>query len=110
MILEVGLESPLISLEVSSRVAAWSAAVCLATVDFDGEVNALPTCKRRRGASNRSDVIGCLLLRDNAMIVTCRDGSLMGGAVMLGGRSWAAGWSVKVETVFVLSPGCRYGF
>ena len=67
MILEVGLESPLISLEVSSRVVAWSAAVCLATVAFDGEVNALPKCKRR-GASKRSDdVIGRLLLRGNAM-------------------------------------------
>ena len=46
MVLEVALDSPLMSLEVSSRVAARSADVCLVAtnVDCDGDVKALANC------------------------------------------------------------------
>jgi hypothetical protein len=45
VVLDVALESPLIlmSLDVSSTIAEWSA-VCLAAVGFDGDENALPNC------------------------------------------------------------------
>ncbi len=46
MVLDVGLDSPLMSLEVSSRVAARSAVVWLVatSVDCDGDVKAPANC------------------------------------------------------------------